>query len=125
MSTPPKTESHSAIKHKIVLVPFPFEDFSTRKVRPALCLTDSFGKFEHMVVAFISSKIDHLTEETELEINPFDIEWASTGLITKSILKLHKIVSIPKNLILRELGEFPFNKTSELNSKLKLIFGLD
>lgn len=125
MSTHSKTANLSSIKHKIVLVPFPFEDFSTRKVRPALCLTDSFGKFEHVVVAFISSKTEHLIEETELEINPLDIEWASTGLITKSILKLHKLVSIPKNLILRDLGKFPEGLVSELNSKLKLIFGLE
>ncbi len=124
MSTQAKTANLSSIKHKIVLVPFPFEDFSTRKVRPALCLTDCFGKFEHVVVAFISSKIDLLTEETELEINPSDIEWASTGLITKSILKLHEIVSIPKNLILRELGEFPESRISELNALVKIIFGL-
>jgi mRNA interferase MazF len=108
-----------------VLVPFPFENFSTSKVRPALCITEPFGRFEHVVVAFISSKTEHLTEETELEINPLDIEWALTGLVTKSILKLHKLVSIPKSLILRELGGFPINKTSELNSKLKLIFGIE
>ena len=122
MSTQPKTENLSSIKYKIVLVPFPFTDLSTRKVRPALCLTEPFGRFEHVVVAFISSKIDAIIEDTELEINSTEIEWASTGLITKSILKLHKLVSIPKNLILRELGTFPINKTSELNSRLKIIF---
>ena len=124
MSTQPKTVNLSSIKHKIVLVPFPFEDFSTRKVRPALCLTDSFGKFEHVVVAFISSKIESAIEDTELEINSSDIEWQQTGLINKSILKLHKLVSIPKNLILRELGEFPKSRISELNTRLKIIFGL-
>lgn len=125
MSTQAKTANLSSIKHKIVLVPFPFADLSTRKVRPALCLTEPFGRFEHVVVAFISSKIESHVEETEIEINSTEIEWASTGLITKSILKLHKLVSIPKNLILRELGKFPINKASELNDKLKTIFGLE
>lgn len=110
MSILSKTENRSNIKHKIVLVPFPFADYSTSKVRPALCLTEPFGKFEHVVVAFISSKIESKIEDTEIEINSTKSEWTSTGLITKSILKLHKLVSLPKNLILRELGEFPNNK---------------
>ncbi len=28
------------MKHKIVLVPFPFDDLTANKVRPAVCLTD-------------------------------------------------------------------------------------
>ena len=36
------------IKHSIVLVPFPFDDFSTSKVRPALCLTTEIGQFNHI-----------------------------------------------------------------------------
>jgi mRNA interferase MazF len=124
MSTRSKTENLSKIRGKIVLVPFPFEDFSTRKVRPALCLSEPIGKFEHVIVAFISSKISDQLEETELEINPMDNLWQKTGLITKSILKLHKMVALPKNLILRELGMFPQDKTHELENRIKGIFGL-
>jgi hypothetical protein len=32
-------------KHKIILVPFPFDDFSELKVRPAICLTNSIVDF--------------------------------------------------------------------------------
>lgn len=45
------------IKSSIVLVPFPFDDFSVSKVRPALCLTSEIGKYNHVIIAFISSKI--------------------------------------------------------------------
>jgi hypothetical protein len=30
-------------KGKVVLVPFPFDDLSTTKVRPAVCLTEPIG----------------------------------------------------------------------------------
>ena len=54
-------ENRLMIKGSIVLVQFPFDDFSGGKVRPALCLTDTIGKFEHIIVAFISNKIpEHL-----------------------------------------------------------------
>ena len=47
----------SKFKFSIVLVSFPFEDFKTQKVRPALCLTEPIGDHEHVVLAFISSRI--------------------------------------------------------------------
>lgn len=122
MSILPKTASHSKTRGKVVLVPFPFEDFSTRKVRPALCLSEPIGIFEHVIVAFISSKISNQLEETELEIKPTEVEWVQTGLIVPSVLKLQKMVSLPKNLILRELGIFPNNKMEDIEEKIKMIF---
>jgi len=35
--------NHSMIKGKVVLVPIPFDDLSSTKVRPAVCLTSSLG----------------------------------------------------------------------------------
>jgi hypothetical protein len=42
---------------KIVLVPFPFDDLSGSKVRPAICLTDPVGQHRHVVLGFITSQI--------------------------------------------------------------------
>ena len=42
------------MKSKIVLIPFPFDNFSEVKIRPALCLTNKVGKYDHIVVAFIN-----------------------------------------------------------------------
>lgn len=43
-------------RFKIVLVPFPFDDLSSTKVRPAVCLTDAIGPHQHVVLAFITSR---------------------------------------------------------------------
>lgn len=45
------------IKGKVVLVPFPFDDFSGAKVRPAVCLTDPVGTHRHVILFFISSRV--------------------------------------------------------------------
>ncbi|OQB81171.1 MAG: hypothetical protein BWX87_00956 [Bacteroidetes bacterium ADurb.Bin123] len=45
------------IKNSVVLVPFPFDDNSIAKLRPALCLTSETGEYNHVIIAFISSKI--------------------------------------------------------------------
>ena len=44
-------------KGKVVLVPFPFDDLSTSKVRPAVCLTNPFGRYRHVVPAFVTSRV--------------------------------------------------------------------
>jgi len=56
------------IKNTIVLVPFPFDDFSNAKVRPALCLTNEINKFNHVIIAFISSKIPDETIDSDILI---------------------------------------------------------
>jgi mRNA interferase MazF len=44
-------------KHKVVLFQFPFDDLSSTKVRPAVCLTDLIGPHGHLILAFIISRI--------------------------------------------------------------------
>jgi mRNA interferase MazF len=112
------------IKNSVVLVPFPFDDFSATKVRPALCLTDSIGAFDHIVIAFISSKVPDVLEESEISIINDNPAFLETGLLVDSVLKLHRLTTIPKSLIQRKLGSInPFYQ-QEVQSKLKLLFGI-
>ena len=89
------------IKNSIVLVPFPFDDFSASKVRPTLCLTSAIGKYEHVIIAFISSKIPDEQIESDFVIKKNTDNWTGTGLTVDSVIRLHKMVTIPKKLIKR------------------------
>ncbi len=82
------------------------------------------GKFEHVVVAFISSKAPEILEESDIFVDPQEEDWVGTGLLMASVIRLHKIVSIPQNLILRELGSFPYKMNELLTIKIKAIFQL-
>jgi len=66
-------------KEKVVLVPFPFDDFSGTKVRPAVCLTDEIGFYSHVIIAFISSQILIPQEASDLVINRNDIDFKVIG----------------------------------------------
>ena len=44
-------------KYKVVLVPFPFDDLTSSKVRPAVCLSDPIGPYRHVILAFITSRV--------------------------------------------------------------------
>jgi len=56
-------------KGKIVLVPFPFDDLTAEKVRPALCLTDPIGPHRHLIMAFISSQMPTSVSATDIVLD--------------------------------------------------------
>lgn len=93
------------IKGKVVLVPFPFDDLSSTKVRPAVCLTNPVGVHHHVVLSFISSRppVDFL--ESDLLLDSTKADFVSTGLRVSSVLRLHRIMTVTTSLIQRELGE--------------------
>jgi len=110
------------IKNKIILVPFPFDNFSTIKVRPAVCLTNTIGKYNHIVIAFISSRIPMEPLETDIIIKKKDISFKKTGLTVDSVIKIHKVVTIPKELIKRELGQLDEYLQTEVDKSIKKLF---
>lgn len=107
----------------IVLVPFPFDDFSTSKVRPALCLTNEIGTYNHIIIAFISSKMSSelLTSDLVIVAN----ENKESGLQVDSIIKLHKLVTISKSLIKRKLGTLSEANNKIVNQKLMKLFEMN
>jgi hypothetical protein len=77
-------------KGKLVLVPFPFDDFSATKVRPALCLTDPIGSFRHVVLAFLTSQPVAPLLDTDLELEPSHPDFPTTGLNGRGTIRLHR-----------------------------------
>lgn len=110
------------IRSKVVLVPFPFDDLSTFKVRPAICLTESIGQYNHVVVVFISSQLPSELLETDIILDPSQDGFMKTGLKVPSVLRLNRIMTIPINLIQRELGTLSPNMQSEIKNKLRKLF---
>lgn len=110
------------IKNTIVLVPFPFDNFSVLKVRPALCLTSEIGKYNHVIIAFISSRIPNDLNESDLIIKILSEDSTGTGLTVDSVIRLHKIVTIPKNLIKRKLGTINNSVEIQIKKKIRQLF---
>jgi mRNA interferase MazF len=111
-------------KGKVVLVPFPFDDLTSSKVRPAVCLTDPIGPHRHIIVAFISSQMSAAATQTDMVLAPGGSDFTSTGLRVPSVLRLHRLVTITTGLIQRELGKLSPERQEELDEKLALLFGL-
>ena len=110
------------IKNKVVLVPFPFDDFTNIKVRPALCLSNTVGRCEHVVIAFISSRMPEELLQTDLVIRKETSEFATIGLAVDSVIRIHKLVTIPKILIKRELGSISTFLQNEIQQRIDKLF---
>ncbi|MDZ7291231.1 MAG: type II toxin-antitoxin system PemK/MazF family toxin [candidate division KSB1 bacterium] len=109
---------------KVVLVPFPFDDLSTTKARPALCLTDPIGPHRHVVVAFISSQIPVDLMETGFVLDSMQADFWNTGLRVSSVLRLHRLMTVTTSLISRELGSISSDTQTQVDEKLRRLFKL-
>ena len=75
------------MRGKVVLVPFPFDDLSSTKVRPAVCLTEPIGAHRHVVLAFVSSVVPSPLLPTDVLLDPTDADFALTGLRVRSVAR--------------------------------------
>ena len=89
------------MKGDIVLIPFPFTDLSSVKLRPALILLETNND---VVVAFISSHIPDKPNMGDVIILHNHPEFIKTGLKSDSCIRIDKIATIEKDLIIGSIG---------------------
>lgn len=104
------------MKGKLVLVPFPFTNLTAAKLRPALVLYE--GE-KDAVLAFISSKTPFESSDTEILVTQGHPGFKKTGLKRDSVIRLDKIATVLKELIVGELGELDEKLKQEVNKKLE------
>lgn len=112
------------MKYKIVLVPFPFDDLTANKVRPAVCLTDEIKPHSHIVLAFITSRVSASASPTDFVIDKSDADFPTTGLKVSSTIRLHRLMTVTKSIVLRELGELSLAQRTEIENRLRKLFNL-
>jgi mRNA interferase MazF len=109
---------------KVVLVPFPFDDLSSTKVRPALCLTEPIGPHHHVVLAFIASQIPRDLLETDVLLDATDRDFRRSGLRVRSALRLHRLMTVSTALIQRELGHLSPGLQSQVTERQRKLFAI-
>ncbi|MFA6528545.1 MAG: type II toxin-antitoxin system PemK/MazF family toxin [Candidatus Gracilibacteria bacterium] len=107
---------------QIVLIPFPFTDLTSAKLRPALIISkNAIGN--DIIVVFITSKTQNQNAKNLIYIKDTDKIFEQTGLKTNSIIRLDKIATLNKKLILGELGELPKTFLKQHAKTFSKIFG--
>jgi mRNA interferase MazF len=105
-------------------VPFPFDDLSSMKVRPAVCLTNPIGPYRHIVLAFITSRVPARLLATDLVLDTADPDFSATGLRVSSTLQLHRLMTVTAALIRRQLGQLSAAVQADLDQRLRMLFNL-
>lgn len=98
-------------KGDIILIPFPFTDLSGNKLRPAIVL---FSNEYDVTISFITTQIKW-KEPTDIDLIPA----LQNGIKRPSIIRLSKIATVDRSLIVGKLGELQIQEIQELNIKLK------
>jgi mRNA interferase MazF len=97
-------------KGDIVLVPFPFTDLKGIKNRPAVVL---IAAEDDVTVAFITTQVSW-QEEYDILLPPTK----DNGLKKSSLIRLSKITTIEKDLVLGRLGSLKIKELVLLNTNL-------
>lgn len=104
-------------KGDIVLIPFPFTDLSGVKNRPALIL--AAGEVD-VTVSFVTKQL-RWQEDFDVKIEPSK----TNGLKTTSLIRLSKLATIDKDLMIGKLGNLSQNELASVNKSLVKIFKLE
>ncbi|MBI1813119.1 type II toxin-antitoxin system PemK/MazF family toxin [Candidatus Peregrinibacteria bacterium] len=100
----------------IVLVLFPFTDFSTAKQRPCVVLSSSRFNRSHrdVILAAITSNVHDRPDENEYLLT--DREQQMCGLPKVSMIKAAKIVTVDQRLVRVRLGRLPAASLQRIRS---------
>lgn len=110
--------------YKLVSVMFPFaSDTQKSKPRPGFTISPTFGKYNQVIVAYVTTVLDEQLE-TDILIDPAKPYFTTTGLVQKSLLKLHRLGTFQPIALKEAEGSLPPEIIRELKQKLMRIFQL-
>ena len=106
----------------VVLVSFPFTDLSGQKLRPAVVVGRVSG--DDVIVAFVTSQSVTRSEPSGCVVAPDHPEFGPTGLRTGSTIRLDKLATLERRLVVRRLGHVGPRIRAAVASALRYTFEL-
>ena len=110
-------------KGDIVLVEFPFTDLSQSKLRPAVVLAANLA-IDEITVCFISSQQVERLNAAEFALLDSDPDFPKTGLRISSKVRVTRITTLSRQLIIKRLGNLGAQHLQQLRTTLLQAFQL-
>jgi mRNA interferase MazF len=110
-------------KGDVVLVNFPFTDLSQVKLRPAIVLWVDLVGSDVVVCAVTSQKVDQLSDG-EFPLNIANPEFSVTGLRVPSKVRVTRLVTLERQMVIRKLGKLGEASLQKLNRHMVKAFKL-
>ena len=108
----------------VVLVPFPFTDLTSQKLRPAVIVSVDPQRID-VVIAFVSSVVSpEGLSATDYVLRQDDADFLKTGLKKTSTFRMRKLLTIERSRIIRRLGRVSPAIQKELDIRLRRAVGL-
>lgn len=108
----------------VVLAVLPFTDLTGRKQRPALVVSPENRPGDDILVAFVMSFKGNPLQGTDLLIPADDPDFVGTGLKRSSVVRLGKLFTLQKGLLVGRLGDLSPRLMGEVDARLRIALGL-
>lgn len=106
----------------VVLVKFPFTDFTMTKLRPAVVLA-THG--DDLTILGVFSSPAQPFRQTWIVLSSADPTFPETGLKATSVIKAERIAVIEQSVIARRLGSLSASQMEKVNRAVKVALNLD
>lgn len=102
--------------YDIVLIPFPFTDLSSVKLRPAVVVANPYG--DDIIVSFISSRNIGTANVNDVKV----VASGENGLKKNSTIKCSKLATLDQKMLVGKLGTLEKKYQKTIQGKFKKIF---
>jgi mRNA interferase MazF len=96
----------------VILSPVPQAD-GILKIRPAIILRE-IPPYKDFLICGISTKLNQLVQGFDEIIGPEDTDFASSGLKTKSLIRLGFLAVLPRSKIIGSIGSIALDRHKRL-----------
>jgi len=112
-------------KWDVVLLSFPFTDLSATKVRPAVVVSpDNYNQTsQHVVVVLVTTNTSR-RGAFDLLLEKSHPEFLQTGLRYDSAIRIDKVFTLNRRLIVKALGRFGPQLKGAVEKQLRLFLQL-
>src|SRR5438874_10005978 len=109
---------------EIWIARFPFGGSAGYKMRPIVLLTGPIGTVPEFMTAYMSSAIPNPLLSSDIVIDPSLSENALTNLPLRSVIRLHKLATVHRRDIARQLGTLPTATWLDVEKRLRTLLNL-
>lgn len=103
---------------QIALLPFPFTDLTSSKLRPVLLLCKTPGNFDDWLVCMISSQLHQAQTGFDEIIQTFDEDYSESGLKSSSVFRLSRLAVVEGNLLTGSIGHISHQRAYEIRQRV-------
>lgn len=102
----------------VVLIRFPQADLQRGKLRPALIVATAPGRYADLLLALISSRTYQAVPRFDEIIEPSDSDFATTGLKSRSVVRLARLATVESPVISARLGRISSQRLKAVCQRL-------